>query len=346
MSLSGTMRALAAAVTVTAAAASLTACVSRAPSQPASAGNGSATVSAAALAGVTLHVGDQKGTGTQALLQAAGQLTGLPYKIDFSTFTSGPPEIEAANAGKIDFTVTGNTPPIFGAAAGAQIKVVSAYANQGKGDQILIPSDSTITSVAQLKGKRVAVGKGSSAHGNLLLQLQKAGLTLQDITPVYLQPADALAAFNSHAVDAWAIWEPYTAQAQIDSHAKTLVTAEGTSTKYDFGVASVGALKDAAKNTAIRDLVVRIARATDWAEANIGVWADRYAAETGLSPAITHRSEAINLHLPILLSDQVSAAEQQLADLFAQTKQFDTAPHFADWVDTRYNTDVAPFVGK
>ena len=113
----------------------LAACVSR-QSGPA-ASEAPATVPLSDLAGLTLQVGDQKG-GTESLLRAAGQLDDLPYQVQFSTFTSGPPQIEAATAGKIDFAITGNTPPIFGAAAGAKVKVVSAYDGGGVGDQILV----------------------------------------------------------------------------------------------------------------------------------------------------------------------------------------------------------------
>ena len=92
---------------------------------------------------MTLQVGDQKG-GTESLLRAAGALDDLPYKIAFSTFTSGPPQIEAATAGKIDFAITGNTPPIFGAASNAKVKVVSAYDGGGSGDKVLVHADSPI----------------------------------------------------------------------------------------------------------------------------------------------------------------------------------------------------------
>ncbi|MBJ7353138.1 MAG: PhnD/SsuA/transferrin family substrate-binding protein, partial [Rhodococcus sp.] len=132
------------------------------------------------LATVTLDVGDQKG-GTEALLRASGELDSAPYDVAFSTFTSGPPQVEAATAGQIDFAVTGNTPPVFGVAANARIKVVSAYTNDASGDQILVPPDSTLASFADLRGKKIAVGKGSSAHGHVLLQLQKAGLTTDDV---------------------------------------------------------------------------------------------------------------------------------------------------------------------
>ena len=148
------------------------------------------------VADVTLQVGDQKG-GTESLLRAAGALDGLPYKVAFSTFTSGPPQVEAATAGKIDFAITGNTPPIFGAASNAKVKVVSAYDGGGTGDQVLVHADSPITTIADLRGKRIAVGKGSSAHGHILAQLKNAGLTPADVQLVFLQPADALSAFTA-----------------------------------------------------------------------------------------------------------------------------------------------------
>ena len=120
--------------------AGLAGCVSRESATASS--DAPALVSNDQLSTVTLDVGDQKG-GTEALLRASGELEGTPYAVAFSTFTSGPPQVEAATAGQIDFAVTGNTPPVFGVAANARIKVVSAYTNDASGDQILVPPTST-----------------------------------------------------------------------------------------------------------------------------------------------------------------------------------------------------------
>src|SRR6478752_7561955 len=250
----------------------LAACVSR-QSGPA-ASEAPATVALSDLAGLTLQVGDQKG-GTESLLRAAGQLNDLPYQVQFSTFTSGPPQIEAATAGKIDFAITGNTPPIFGAAAGAKVKVVSAYNGGGVGDQILVQSDSPIRAVADLRGKRIAVGKGSSAHGNVLAQLNRAGLSPSDVTLVFLQPADALGAFTQRQVDAWAIWDPYTAQAEADVPVRSIAEATGVTNGAGFGIASDEALADPKRNTALSDLLVRYAKAVRWAKDNPDRWAQR-----------------------------------------------------------------------
>jgi len=196
-------------------------------------------VDPAALAGVTLRVGDQKG-GSQSLLAAAGLLD-TPYRIQWSTFASGPPLIEAARAGAIDVGGTGNTPVIFAAAARARVQFVSANKGNVESDAVLVPRDSPLRSVEDLRGKRIAVAKGSSAHGQLLYTLRAAGMTLDDVELTFLAPADAYAAFGQGEVDAWATWDPYTAQAQRDG-ARTIATGTGTANGYGFQVASNAAL--------------------------------------------------------------------------------------------------------
>lgn len=294
------------------------------------------------LAGLTLQVGDQKG-GTESLLRAAGELDNLPYKVQFSTFTSGPPQVEAATAGKIDFAVTGNSPPIFGAAAGAKIRVVAAYSNEAEGDQILVPTDSPIRSVADLRGKKVLAGKGSSAHGHLLLQLQKAKLTVQDIHLVFLQPADAFTALSQGQADAWAIWDPYTALAQKQLKVRTLATATGVGNGYGFGIASVSSLRDAQRNSALGDLVQRVARASRWAQAHPQQWYEKYASAIGITPEAAQVAQSRSLRLAIPIDEQVVASEQQLADAFAQSGQIEAKPTFSNFVDNRFGDGLSQF---
>lgn len=319
----------------------LTGCVSR--QDNAGASKAPETVPLTDLAGLTLQVGDQKG-GTESLLRAAGALDNLPYQIAFSTFTSGPPQIEAATAGKIDFAITGNTPPIFGAASGAKVKVVSAYNGGGVGDQILVHADSPITSVSDLRGKTILVGKGSSAHGNVLGQLDKAGLTPADVKLVFLQPADALSAFRAGQADAWAIWDPYTAQAELQLPVRAIAHAKGVTNGYWFGVASDAALADAKRNTALSDLLVRFAKACKWAQDHPDEWAQKYAAAVGLDPKAAEVSQGRSLRLPTALNDDVVASEQKIADLFASSHQIESAPDFAKWVDRRYAGVLEPYL--
>ena len=321
----------------------LAACVSREDTSGAK--EAPATVPLSDLSGLTLQVGDQKG-GTESLLRAANALDGLPYKIVFSTFTSGPPQIEAATAGKIDFAITGNTPPIFGAASNAKVKVVSAYDGSGRGDRILVQADSPIRAVPDLRGKRIAVGKGSSAHGNVLAQLNRAGLSPSDVTLVFLQPADALGAFTQRQVDAWAVWDPYTAQAEADIPVRSIAQATGITNGAGFGIASDEALADPKRNTAINHLLVRYAEAVRWAKENPEKWAQSYAAAVGLDPQVATAAQARSLRLPTELSDELVGSEQELADLFAESKQIADTPKFANWVDRRYSDVLAPLYIK
>jgi sulfonate transport system substrate-binding protein len=322
----------------------LASCVSR-ESGPAAAASSAApaTVPLSDLAGLTLQIGDQKG-GTESLLRAAGQLDDLPYQVQFSTFTSGPPQIEAATAGKIDFAITGNTPPIFGAAANAKVKVVSAYDGGGVGDEILVHADSPIKTISDLRGKSVAVGKGSSAHGHLLGQLDKAGLKPGDVNLVYLQPADALSAFSQHQADAWAIWDPFTAQAEQQIAVRSIGQAKDVTNGYWFGIASDAALADPKRNTALQDLLVRFEKAAAWAKDNPQQWAQSYSAAVGLDPKAAEVSQARSLRLPTALDDEVVASEQKLTDLFAGSGQITSKPNFGDWVDRRYNDALKPLL--
>ncbi len=320
----------------------LAACVSRQDSSGPK--DAPTTVPLSELSGLTLQVGDQKG-GTEALLRAAGALVDLPYKVAFSTFTSGPPQVEAATAGKIDFAITGNTPPIFGAASNAKVKVVAAYDGGGNGDQVLVHEDSPITSIADLRGKRIAVGKGSSAHGHILAQLKNAGLTPSDVQLVFLQPADALSAFTRHEADAWAIWDPYTAQAAEQLPVRSIGHARDVTNGYWFGIASDQALADPIRNTALADLLVRFEKAARWAKDHPDQWAQSYAAAVGLDPKVAEVTQSRSLRLPTELDDEVVASEQKIADLFAGSGQIASpAPKFDNWVDRRYNDALRPLL--
>jgi sulfonate transport system substrate-binding protein len=296
-----------------------------------------APVPVSELSGVTLQVGDQKG-GTEALLRAANALADLPYKIAFSTFTSGPPQIEALTAGKIDFALTGNTPPVFGAAANSKTRVVSVWDGAQTGEQILVREGSPIASIPDLKGKTILVAKGSAAHANVLEHLADVGLKPKDVKLVFLQPADALSAFANGQGDAWTIWEPYTSQATLTLKVRNIGTAENG---YQFGSASIRALTDPKRNAALADLLVRLEKAARWARENPSEWARKYAKAVGLDIKIAELAQSHLLRLPVPLDDKVVAAEQRLADLFAAADQIPEAPEFAKWVDRRFNGVLA-----
>lgn len=166
----------------------------------------------------TLKIGYQKVAVTLSLAKAKGaleaKLNPLGYDVTWAEFPSGPPLLEALSAGAVDFGYTGEPPVIFAQAAGAKLVYVAATAPDPKAIGILKPHGSALSSVAELKGKTVAVAKGSSAHYLLVSALAHAGVSYSDVTKVFLQPADARAAFAKGAVDAWSIWDPFLAGAQ------------------------------------------------------------------------------------------------------------------------------------
>src|ERR1700709_201908 len=166
----------------------------------------------------TVRIGFQK-YGKLVLLKGKGsleeKLAPLGYKVAWTEFPSGPPLLEALNVGAIDFGNTGEAPPIFAQAAGAPIRYVAYEPPAPKGEAILVPKDSKLASVADLRGKKVALNKGSNVHYLLVKALEKAGLKYTDIEPVFLAPADARAAFERGAVDAWGILGPHQAFAGV-----------------------------------------------------------------------------------------------------------------------------------
>jgi len=301
-------------------------------------GTGTSATSGDDLAKVVLKVGDQKGS-SKALLTAAG-LDKAPYRIEWSTFTSGPPELEAASSGAIDVGAVGNTPPIFAAAANAKISIVSSAKGNVTSDAILVPGDSPLRSVQDLRGKNVAVAKGSSAHGQILLTLKAAGLTTKDLKLNFLQPADAYAAFTQKRVDAWAIWDPYTSQAQQEANARVLADGTGTANGYTFQVASKAALTDPGKSAAIRDYVTRIAKAEKWSDTHRDDWAKAWSADTGLATKVTTAATNAGPDLPVALNDEVVRSEQQLADTFTDDRTLTSKVDFAAFVDKRYAADL------
>lgn len=288
------------------------------------------------LSKVSLVVGDQKG-GSQALLKAAGELDDVDYDIAWKPFTSGPPLLEAVSSGAVDIGGVGNTPPLFAIDQGKKLKVVQASKQGAQGDALVVPKGSSITDVKQLKGKKVAVAKGSSANYNLLAQLKEAGLSFDDIEPVWLQPSEALAAFKGKHVDAWAIWDPFTSQAELTAGAKIISFGEGLVNGLAFNVASDEAIDDKATSTAIKDYLERLSRAQIWANDHKVEWAKTWAAETGLPTDVTEQAIARRTYEPIPVGSAVES-EQEMWDAFKAQKQVtrdtELAPYFDDTFDS------------
>jgi sulfonate transport system substrate-binding protein len=269
----------------------------------------------------TVRIGYQK-YGKLVLLKSRGtlepRLKALGYDVKWTEFQFGPPLLEAINVGAIDFGNTGETPPVFAQAAGAPIRYVAYEPPAQKGEAILVQKDSPLNSVAELKGKKVAVAKGSNAHYLLVKALEKAGVKYEDITPAFLAPADARAAFESGAVDAWSIWDPYQSSAQTTLGAKTLTDATGTVPNTQFYLSSQKFIQTEPK---VLDIVLDELRGVDaWAQTDIHAVAEQLSPAVGLpvpvlEVALKRQSYGIK---PI--DDQVLADQQKLADTLYQLK--------------------------
>ncbi|MET8977429.1 ABC transporter substrate-binding protein [Streptomyces sp. NPDC004539] len=309
----------------------LTACGATSSASTATDGTGS----------LTLDVGDQKG-GSEAVLRAAGELKNLDYKIKWSTFTSGPPLLEAVDAGAVDIGAVGNTPPVFAAGAGSKITVVAAWHGSSEGEAVLVPNGSKLTKSRDLKGKSIAVAQGSSAHYQLIASLEAAGLTPADVQVKYLQPADALAAFTSGKVDAWAVWDPYTSQVLEAKKGRVLTTGQGVVNGLSFQVAAPAALKDTKKAAAIEDYLARLRRAQDWVYTHQADWATVWAKDTGLpyDVALASVRRTHSTRIAVAVDRPLIASEQKIADTFTALKLIPAKVDFADFVDTRFNADL------
>ncbi|MFE1958810.1 ABC transporter substrate-binding protein [Streptomyces sp. NPDC059479] len=306
-------------------------------------GTSSADDSGGGKSSLTLNVGDQKG-GAEAVLRAAGELDDLPYKIKWSTFTSGPPMLEAVNAKAVDVGSVGNTPPVFAAGAGSKITIVAATHGSSRGEAILVRKDSPLSKTTDLRGKSVAVAQGSSAHYQLIASLKEAGLTLDDIKVTLLQPADALAAFTSGKVDAWAVWDPYTSQVLQAGQGRVLTDGEGVVNGLNFQVAAPSALADKAKAEAIGDYVERLRRAQDWVFDHPEEWAKVWAKDTGLPYEVALAAAKLThgTRVPVALDQAAVDSEQAIADTFADLKLIPRRFDIADYVDDRFNKDLPP----
>ncbi len=224
--------------------------------------------------------------------------------------------MEAINVGSVDFGYVGDTPPIFAQAAGARIRYVAAVKSDGNTQAIVVPQDSPIKTLADLKGKRIAFGKGSSAHNLLVAALEKAGLTWSDITPAPLAPADATAAFVKGSVDAWSIWDPYLALAELKENARAIAFEKDVRKQNAFYIAGSDFVE---KYPA---LVARLNQLF----ASEGVWADQHHEEvakaqaeaTGVDIEAIRRFVDRSNYRVVPVDDDVTNTQQVVADRFAR----------------------------
>lgn len=267
-----------------------------------------------------LRIGNQKGYLT--LLKGRGtlekRLAPLGVSVKWTEFTAGPVQLEALNVGSIDFGDVGEAPPIFAQAAGAPLAYVGATVQRPQSEAVLVPKGSAIKTVADLKGKKIALNKGSNVHYFIVKLFEKHGLAYADLNLVYLPPADARAAFEKGSVDAWVIWDPFLAAAEKSLEARVLVDATGVVGNRAYYFSS---LDYVAKNADVLAIAIEELNKIDlWGAANKGELASELAALWGLPKPVAELSVNRSAYGTAPITKAILAEQQQIADTFFALK--------------------------
>ena len=229
-------------------------------------------------------------------------------------FAFGPPLLEAVNAGAVDYGYTGDSPPIFAQAAHANINYVAVIPARGYGQAIVVPADSPAQKLSDLKGKKIGVAKGSSAHNLLVSALESENIAWSDIVPVYLAPADAASAFSRGAIDAWSIWDPFYAIAELKQKARALPIDPKVTIQNSFFLANRDFL--AKHPDVVGEINEEVAKATAWAGEHREETATLFAQASGVDLAAQTRAVERAEFGFAPLTDAIIAQQQAVADRF------------------------------
>jgi sulfonate transport system substrate-binding protein len=267
----------------------------------------------------TVRIGFQRSSTLTALMKANGTLEKalepLGVAVTWHEFTSGLPLAEAVNLGAIDVSAdVADTVPVFAQAAGAKLVFVAEEAPSPSAQAILVPAGSPVKTVAELKGKTVAVTKGAGSHYLLLAALKEAGLTAKDIKPAYLTPADGRAAFVSGNVDAWVTWDPFLASTIAASGATVLRDGTGLSGYKRYYLTTEPFAKDGAK---VLDVVFdELAKTGEWVKSHPDEAAQQLAALWSIDAAAVEQANARRSYKVGAVTREGLSEQQHIADTF------------------------------
>jgi sulfonate transport system substrate-binding protein len=272
---------------------------------------------AASKADKVVRIGYQK-YGSLIILKTSGALDKAlaekGWRVDWKLFVAGPVLLEALNAGSLDFGTTGEAPPIFGQAANAPLLYVANEPPSPEGEAILVPKDSKLKTVADLKGKKIALNKGSNVHYLLVKALEKAGVAYKDVQTVFLSPPDARAAFERGSVDAWVIWDPFLGAAQAQLGARTLRDGTGLVNNVQFYFSTRSFAQ--ANPSVVQAIIAAVDEADKWAREKPHEAAAQLSPEVGLSVEILDPLvKRLGLDVEVI-TDKVIADQQKIADAF------------------------------
>ncbi|WP_047154618.1 sulfonate ABC transporter substrate-binding protein [Aneurinibacillus tyrosinisolvens] len=269
----------------------------------------------------TIRIGYQK-FGTLNILKAQGTLEKqaklLGISVEWIQFPAGPQLLEAMHVGSIDIGHTGEAPPIFAQAADTPLVYVGNEPPNPAGEAILVPKNSPIRTLADLKGKKVALNKGSNVHYLLVKALESAGLKYTDIQPVYLPPADGRSAFERGSVDAWVIWDPFYTAAQRATQARVLVDGKGLVANREFILASRSFAKDQSKALAL--VLDELKKTDNWVKQNPQKVAEFLSPQIGIDVDSLKEVLARRTFDVQSIDSNVLKEQQKIADTFYQVK--------------------------
>ena len=279
-----------------------------------------------------LRIGYQKSASLFVLQKAQGtlekRLAPQGVAVKWVEFPAGPQLLEGLNVGAIDVGFVGEAQPIFAQAAGARFVYVGNDPASPSTEAVVVPKDSPLKSVADLKGKRVALNKGSNVHYLLVKLLEKNNLKYSDITPVFLPPADARAAFEKGAVDAWVIWDPFLAAAEHQINARQLADGTGVVNSYSYYLAQADYAQ--ANPHVIHELFSNTQDAAKFVQADIPRAAALVAPLQGLDVAVVETSLRRYRYGVVPLTASVAADQQKVADTFYDLKLIPKAVRITD----------------
>ena len=267
----------------------------------------------------TLRVGYQRSSTLIALLRQDGALetalAPLGVAVSWHEFTSGLPIMEALNVGQIDVSAdVADTVPVFAQGAQARITYVAQEAPSPAAQAILVAGDSPIRSVADLKGRKVAVTKGAGSHYLLLAALAGEGLSFKSISPAYLTPADGRSALAGGSVDAWVAWDPFLSAAQLQAGARILRDGTGLSAYKRYYLA---ADDYAAKRPDVLAVLFGLLRETGaWVKANPDAAAEQLSRLWKVDAAAVRQANERRSYRVEPVTRDGLGEQQKIADAF------------------------------
>ena len=259
--------------------------------------------------------------------------------VKWTEFQSGPPQFEGITAGKLDITEVGNTPPLSAQAAGINFKEVALLSAGETSNALLLPEGSSITSVKDLVGKKVAVAKGSSAYGLLYSAFEQEGVDPSKVEVIQLQPDEAQPAFENGSVDVWATWEPFVSYQTVNNNATKLVQGKDVNTYASMFTIARTAFTE--EHPELLEVYLKVyLEASKWVQDNPEEAVQFFADLKEIDISVV---EEVLKNAPYevqIINEKVIDSQQRAADLFIEQKVFTNKIDVTEVVENKFIENV------